>query len=206
MILMCSQKVNFVRNMMCIIPFLALFSSIGFLFVIDSFVNVARKIVPPSWFKWRTIFVLGLLIIAILTPLLKSTESSWKLYTKKETRVAASEWLAQNIPPGSKVLFMDQLHFFKPHIFNKQYTTVIDNKLDRSIEWYIENHINYLVTSRARDDRLLKDKSLVDQFNAAFKELPVIKTIPGRPLVLSVPSKNPVVKILKVPKRADSTD
>jgi hypothetical protein len=192
--------VNFVRNMMCIMPFLALFSSIGFLFVIDSFINIARKIVPPSWFKWRTIFVLGLLMIAILTPLLKSTESSWELYTKKETRVAASEWLAQNIPPGSNVLFMAQLHFFEPHVIGKQYNALIDSKLDRPIEWYAENNIDYIVTSSAHDDRLLKDKSLVDQFNAAFKEFPVLKKISGWPLSLSALSINPVIKILRVPK------
>jgi 4-amino-4-deoxy-L-arabinose transferase-like glycosyltransferase len=199
-ILMCSQKVNFIRNMMCIIPFLALFSSIGFLFVIDFFVNLSRKSVPPTWLKWRNIFVLGLLIIAILTPLLKSMGRSWKLYTMKETRVVASEWLAQYIPAGSNVLFMSQLHFFKPHIFGKQYKAIINDKIDRSLNWYVENNIDYIVTSDAHDDPWLKDKSLVEKFNVAFKEFPVLKTIPGSPLSLSVLSRNPSVKILKVPK------
>jgi 4-amino-4-deoxy-L-arabinose transferase-like glycosyltransferase len=200
MILMCSQKINFTRNMMCIIPFLALFSSIGFLFVIDSFVNVARKIVPSTWLKWRTIFVLGLLIIVILAPFLKSTKNSWRFYKRKETRVVASDWLTKHIPAGSNVLFMEQLHFFEPHIFGKQYNAVIDSKVDRPIEWYVGKNIDYIVTSDAHDDRSLKEKSLVKKFNAAFKELPVIKKIPGRPLSLSARTINPVVKILKVQK------
>jgi 4-amino-4-deoxy-L-arabinose transferase-like glycosyltransferase len=200
MILMCSQKINFTRNMMCIIPFLALFSSIGFLFVIDSFVNVARKIVPSTWLKWRTIFVLGLLIIVILAPFLKSTKNSWRFYKRKETRVVASDWLTKHIPAGSNVLFMEQLHFFEPHIFGKQYNAVIDSKVDRPIEWYVGKNIDYIVTSDAHDDRRLKEKSLVKKFNDAFKDLPVIKKIPGRPLSLSVLSINPVVKILKVQK------
>jgi len=200
MILMCSQKVNFVRNIMCIFPFLALFSSIGFLFLIDSFVNLARKIVPPTWLKWRAIFAMGLLIIAIFSPLLKSTKSSWELYTRKETRVVASEWLAKKIPAGSNVLFMAQLHFFEPHIFGKQYNAIIDSKLDRPIEWYAENNIDYIVTSDAHNDRWLKEKSLVEKFNTAFKEFPVSKTIPGNPLSLSVFSINPIVKFLQTPK------
>jgi hypothetical protein len=136
----------------------------------------------------------------ILAPFLKSTKNSWRFYKRKETRVVASDWLTKHIPAGSNVLFMEQLHFFEPHIFGKQYNAVIDSKVDRPIEWYVGKNIDYIVTSDAHDDRSLKEKSLVKKFNAAFKELPVIKKIPGRPLSLSARTINPVVKILKVQK------
>ena len=200
MILMCSQKVNFVRNIICIFPFLALFSSIGFLFIIDSFVNLTKKIFPLTWLKWRNLFILGLLVIVILAPFLQSAKCSWRLYIMKETRVSASKWLEENIPAKSNVLFMKQLHFFEPHISGKQYNALIDSKMDRPIDWYIANNIDYIVTSDACNDRWLKDKSLVENFNFAFKKLPVLKTVPGKPLSLSVRTVNPRVKVLQVPK------
>lgn len=206
MLLMCSQKHGPVRNMMAIFPFLAIFSSIGFLFLIDCFVTVARKYIPPPWLKWRIIVIVGLLIIVMGPPLVKSTRISWSLYKEKETRVVASEWLAENIPAGSKVLFMAQLHFYKPHIFNKQYTTVIDNKLNRPLSWYIENNVDYIVTSNARKRSWLKGKAPVGQFNAAFKDFSLIKVIPGDPLLMPGLIKNPMIKILMTPNVAMHPD
>jgi len=186
--------------MICIIPLLALLSGNAVSSIIDWVNNFSdgRKNRMAIILIWIAIPLL--IIAAIFSPIKTSIKTAWKLHNMEETRVTASKWLADNIPDGSNVLFMEQLQFFKPDIFGKQYNVTIDKKLDRPIRWYLDESIDYIVTAAKFNEVPLNENSQpgqVNHFKSKFVDFPLIKNIPGNHMQKYL-IINPGIKILKV--------
>ncbi len=96
-ILMCAQRANFTRNMLGVLPFLALLAG----YAIVQFSSQRKQLHYPS--------VILLLILALLQPIRQSYDIRQAALNSTDTRNTAKAWLEENILPDSEVALAGDL-------------------------------------------------------------------------------------------------
>lgn len=93
-----SWHTKFLRYMIPILPFFIIFTS----YILD---KLLKSLESDQLFSRLKLAVLGKIVIGILLVLtLLWAWSFFSIYTREQTRISASKWIFQNIPPESKLL------------------------------------------------------------------------------------------------------
>lgn len=151
-----SVFVKTMRYFIFLYPFLALFAAIGFSTIIQ--------------YKNKFVILLSALVIIIWPCMFLS------VYTKPHTRVTASEWIYQHIPPGSTILgeyWDDPLP-----LSGKSYTITLLHVFDPDTadKWKVLNqelaHADYLILSSNRGwGSISVDKDKYPLMSAWYRDL-----------------------------------
>lgn len=147
-----SYKVNFTRNLMPIIPFLAILAGLALVTILDKLFSLAQRRWPVLFVEgkptqWRYVAALSsLTVLAIIGPAFSIV--NYDVYNAKPTtRALALNWSENNLPRGSKLwLEPGSLELLPPAQYQLGGG---DSVLAHPIEWYAANNFNYLVLSEA---------------------------------------------------------
>ena len=136
-----NTKVNFVRNLVPLSPFIAILAAY-FLWHILGSVLLARLGLPSL--KRNIVFTVIILVI-IVVPLYNTlTFDHIAAHPENDTRTIASKWIEANIPAGSRIA----VEVWGPPVSYRRYNfsmTIWTYNYD--YEWYISNGIEYAVFS-----------------------------------------------------------
>ncbi len=93
-------KVYFPRNIVAVVPFLALLSGYGLYTLVTGLPGwlTRWRRVPPPWVN--ALLLPGLLLISLIGPLL-ATQSALARLTMPDTRWESLQWIMAHLPPGS---------------------------------------------------------------------------------------------------------
>ena len=133
---------KFIRYMIPIIPFLIIFAS---------YILVRLQ---GRFSTWGRIFVAGVLILTGVWAL-----AFFSIYTREQTRISASIWIYQHIPPGSYIL---QEHWddglplplekFSPDLYRTEQLTIYEPDNRDKLEYYSKklSQADYIAISSRR--------------------------------------------------------
>ncbi|RMG41057.1 MAG: hypothetical protein D6719_09495 [Candidatus Dadabacteria bacterium] len=124
-LLMISQKANFTRNMLSLIPFLAALAGYA-LYTLSLRLLKTRQ-------TWTLIFLAG---ITILQPLWKSVEQRYKLVHTSDSRNALVEIIRKENNPFSEIAVAGQLQL-PPDVYKLPHVSVFNQKLINSFDLYL---------------------------------------------------------------------
>lgn len=152
-----SYKVNFVRNLMPLLPFLAVFAA-------HCVTTIVYGLLSRTTYLQRRegLMLLAIGLFLIYSPLRQIVKEDY-LMAQKTTRVIATEWLEEHLPPGSRVwieaLLIDLSDEFEVHI--PGWSPSNPDITARSFEWYEQLGFDYVVVSSATlsfpPDSLMKE-------------------------------------------------
>lgn len=105
-------------------------------------------------------------------------ETTNALLERVESRELARVWIAENIPPGSRVAIEAYAPYMDPKRYDVQSHLVLS---ERTPEWYATNGVEYLVFSQGSYGRFYEDPArnpaMVAQYDALFNAFENIKTV-----------------------------
>lgn len=143
-----SYRVNFSRNLMPVIPFLALFAALALVEGIGwLWPRLARRVRPVARFALGPNLAIGLIaLLAIVSPTL--TILRYDSFNAQLTnRAKATAWVEQNLPHGAKLWLepfsLDLLPRTNYRLEGGQ------GVLANSLDWYVANGFHYLVLSES---------------------------------------------------------
>ncbi|MDI6892275.1 MAG: glycosyltransferase family 39 protein [Actinomycetota bacterium] len=190
-VLLSTQKVNFVRNLLPILPFLAIFGAIfarrAATVILDQ-VKLARSL---------RIALIAIFLISVLTlPVVKALEFGYGC-SQKSTRTLAAEWIEANIPKGSRIVIED----YAPPI-SGDFEVIGFRLQDHPLDFYAKEGFDYLVFSSGSYARFFKEPqkypNQVEGYKKLFEKGILIKEFKADDRVEGFLS--PTIKIFKVPK------
>ncbi len=158
-----SYKVNFTRNLMPILPFLAIFGGLALVLLFEGFFKFTKERFSNK-LRLQNLAIGGLAALAIAGPTF-SIISYDSYNARPTTRALALDWATDNLPRGAKLwLEPGSLEYLPP---NQYQSGGGDSVLAHPFDWYRANDYNYVVLSEATYKNLyLKGdpgyKSLVD--------------------------------------------
>lgn len=144
-----SASAVFARYLVPILPFFALLAAEGALGIIEKF-DKNRDM------QWSNMLMVLFVLFLVIIPLSRIIQLDY-LWTQRDTRTLAKEWIESNIPEGSKIA--SQWHSpplatnsdFEPNSI-KNFDVIIIDPFDPSVEpytfdYYKENNFDYIVLS-----------------------------------------------------------
>ena len=156
-----AYKVHFDRNMVCLVPYLALMSGYGIFELTECFKNAARnKIVKCALYF--------LLIISVVSGVYAQSHKVLdynRLITLPDTRSISKLWIEENIPTGARIA-------------REHYTPPVDNKtfkvndlgyyglIKASLDSY-----DYIIASSSDYNRFLNDEKRYPVQSKKYKEI-----------------------------------
>ena len=183
---MMTQKVSFVRNMVVMLPFVAVFGGLAVL--------TAERLGEKSAIRR---FVPALLVVLIAAwPAFKAIEEGWGIFSEKETRVVAAEWMKQNIPPGARVAVAAELHFQYSTLSGAPFEVVPVSQRNIDLPDLARHGIDFFLASQFKVDRI--DPEPVADFEKPFGGLRPIQQFDGEFAYLEFPIRNPRLFIYKL--------
>ena len=197
-IYMAIQKTRFLRSMVPVLPFVYILASVGMFIILDNLISRFIKLQ-----KYKNIVPVGLSLILISMPALKSISYAKELHDSKDSRRIAAEWIKKNIEEGAKIAIARELRFYINDLRAKNFK-LVECSLYFNKEWCIKNDVNYFITSDKgcffwwSNDQETKD--LLKKINNDFKTMPIFKSFGEGNLFLDVRSVNPRVIIVQVKK------
>jgi len=204
---MSQQKVNFIRNMLCITPFIAL--SIGivlyyFYRILIASLNFFRR---KKLFRFRinrdVIFIGCFLIFLIFLRPIGAIKSAYQ-YKKhyKETRTKAVEYVRDNFP-DAKIGISKELKIH-PFDLDKVQNKVLFNTEKVSLIDLYEKNFDYIISSNKyfyyNVQKRTKYSDNLDALERKFPEQNIIKSFGDGSVVIDFLSKEPRINIYKVDK------
>jgi 4-amino-4-deoxy-L-arabinose transferase-like glycosyltransferase len=155
-----SYKVNFTRNLMPVIPFLAIFAAVALVWL----VGIALKYLPGTFARYNRFVLAGLSVIVIVFPAMDIATHA-NLNVQPTARVRATEYIEKNLPAGSK-LYIEP--FSVELLPRDNYRLEGGSALKYPPEWYAANGFNYLVLSEAyhKESRTTGKDSVKAAYNA----------------------------------------
>ncbi len=190
-VLLSTQRVNFVRSLLPIFPFAAIF---GAVFVM----RVARVVLDRvELAKGLKAALTAIFLISVLTlPVIKALEFG-RGCSQKSTRTLAAEWIETNILKGSKIALED----YAPPI-SGDFEVAGFRLQDHPLDFYVEEGFDYLIFSAGSYARFFKEPqkypSQVEEYKKLFEKGILIKEFKADDRVEGFLS--PTIKIFKVPK------
>lgn len=137
-----SWHTKFTRYMLPILPFLIIFASYGLIFIKNRL-----------GFLGKVIFGLFIMITILWTLAFCS------IYIREQTRITASKWIFQNIPPGSRILVEHwddglpvEIASFSPSQYKYEGLTIYEPDNQQKIEYFAKNlsEGDYLIINSRR--------------------------------------------------------
>lgn len=156
-----SYKVHFDRNIVCLLPFLAISSGAG----IYSLAAYSARLVPHNLFKYTMYFLLGSLLLTGGYQQTKSALNHIHAITLPDTRWIAKLWIENNIPPGSRIGREHYTPPVDPKQFQVSYLGMIG--LIRSNLWSFD----FVIASSGDYDRFMKDEKRYPAEAQTYKQI-----------------------------------
>ncbi len=204
--LIAAQRVRFARNMMPLLPFLAVLAA---RLVYAALCAIAARI-PWGRLPQRLSAVIqgaAVLVVAVLLiagPVRQQVAYNI-LLTQPDTRTIAKAWIEENIPTGSRIAFEEYtppLQFsWMPGTTTKRYRADKYWRLsERPLDYYRQKPYDYVVVSSFMYGRYFVDRVSYPQdrrfYETLFQQWTLVKEFTGP----SAPMHNPTVRIYKVPR------
>lgn len=185
--LMCSQKANFTRNMLPIIPFLAFFVSVG---LYGIYVTLKQRISMPI-----SSMVLGAIFIGILfQPFLRTFQFVNQIEAEliNESRTKLEAWLKNKSQDKGlrDQVFIDGRLKVSPSIKNIKGVRVADFSKEDQKSFFLRGYNKLVVGSR------------FDSSTSSQEELTLQKTFAGNDEEQRIPI-NPTIKVYSISKNND---
>jgi 4-amino-4-deoxy-L-arabinose transferase-like glycosyltransferase len=135
-----SYKVNFTRNLMPFVPFLALFAAIALVWGTQWLLQRIKQS------RWENPALAGLAILVVFAPMLSIGQHAYR-NSQPTTRATATKWIESNLPRGSKLW----LEPFSVDLLPRNAYRLEGGKsvLTNPLTWYPANGYNYIVLSEA---------------------------------------------------------
>jgi hypothetical protein len=159
------------RTFLPLTPFLFLLAA---WFLVDLFDGV-QKFQSRSYRRLILTVLVSLTIITLAFPLSKTIADTRRL-TTVNSRETARMWIADNLPPGTKVAIESYSPFVDPSRFSVQ---GFGRMIEHEPAWYIEQGFDYLVFSQGIYGRFYeqsdKYRNEVSQYDALFERFHLMK-------------------------------
>lgn len=179
------QTSAFARNMMPVVPFLALFAAVPLGFFRPEKKSPGLRFLPAA-----------LALLLALYPAFTSLRDGWELHRHRDTRLVAAEWLERNIPARAKTAVAAELHFHLPTFSDAAFEVTPVMQRNVNLSELREFGFDYFVAGRFKVDRL--DEEPVSEFDKPFAHLDPIQKFPGNFAFLESPTKDPEIFIYKL--------
>jgi 4-amino-4-deoxy-L-arabinose transferase-like glycosyltransferase len=105
-------------------------------------------------------------------------ENTNSLLERVQSRELARVWIAENVPPGSRVALEAYAPYVDPSRYDVQSYIVL---IERTPEWYVENGVEYLVFSQGAYGRFYEDPArdpdVVARYDTLFNTFENVKTV-----------------------------
>ena len=204
---MSQQKVNFIRNMLCITPFIALSIAIALYYsymILIAILNFFRR---NRLFRFRInrdfVFIGCLIILLIIFKPIGIIRSAYEYNkTYKESRTKAIEYVRDNFP-NAKIGISKELKIH-PHDLDKIQNKVLFNTEKTSLLNLYKKGFDYIISSNKYfyyDKKKRKKYSdNLEALESKFPEQNIIKSFGDGSVVIDFLSKEPRINIYKVDK------
>jgi len=163
-----SYKVNFTRNLMPILPFLAIFGGLALVLLVEGFFKITKARFSDK-FRLQNLAIGGLAALAITGPAFSIVNYD-SYNARPTTRALALDWATNNLPRGAKLWLEPGSLELLPH--NQYQSSGGDSVLAHPFDWYAANDYNYVVLSEATY------KNLYQKGDPGYKSL-IDGTLPG---------------------------
>lgn len=204
--LISAQRVRFARNMMPLLPFLAVLAArLVYAVLRDMAAHIPwahlRRPLPALM---RGAAVLAVAVLLVSGPVRQQIRYDI-LLTQPDTRTIAKMWIEENIPTGARIAFEEYtppLQFsWMPGTTTKRYRADKYWRLsERPLDYYRQKPYDYVVVSSFMYGRYFVDRVSYPQdrrfYETLFTQWTLVKEFTGP----SAPMHNPVVRIYKVPR------
>jgi hypothetical protein len=160
-IFMGAFKVHFDRNMVCLVPYLALMSGYGIFELTECFKNA----VPKKMIKY-TLYLL--LIISVVSGVYAQAHKVLdynRLITLPDTRWTSKIWIEENIPPGAIIA----REHYTPPVDNKRFK-VDDLGFCGLIKTSLDGY-DYIIASSSDYSRFFNDEKRYPVQSKKYKEI-----------------------------------
>lgn len=213
LIYMSQQKVNFLRNMVCMTPFISLAAAIALFYGYKLLVSLSKYVGKQRFIRFKTnqelIFIVFVLLLLVPLKAGKNIKNSYKfLNSYKESRTRAVEYVKDNFPNAkigiSKELMIhgnDLDKIKNKHLFN---TENVSAKLiyERGFDYIISgDKYSYFIPKNKEANRnkpaLLESK---------FPRSNIVKSFGRADVRLDIFSAEPKVNIYKVDESFNADD
>lgn len=181
-LLFCSVRITVARNMMPIVPLLAMAAGYAYLVALES--KWLRR--PAPW-----------ILAAALLPAVGSIARTTYAVRAPDPRSVSLEWMSANLSPAAKLVG----EFYGPPLMPPRFKAVPVTSLSRNtLEEYTKNEVDYLVASSGTYGRYLDDPErephVTRFYRRLFAEWPEVASFEP-----AVPDQGPVVRIFGRPGR-----
>ena len=154
-VLVAAPKVHFERNLVPLIPLLAILAAEGIAALVMALAWASR--VAARWIQQERLAALvrsrwlhGVLLAAVLLiaalPTLTRTIQQDSIRSSPDVQATASVWIDAHLPPGTRIAYESYSVTLNPGRFHLVYLR--DGLYTQPLAWYNEQHIQYVVASQ----------------------------------------------------------
>jgi hypothetical protein len=186
-----AQRMAFRGNLLPVFPFLAVLAAYAAVELVTWVAGTRaarRRFVVPV----MTVAV----VAALMVPPLRMAIAFDRAVTRTDTGTIAREWIDRTLPPGTHLA----LELFTPVLDGARYKLTLEPKLiNRSLQSYRDDGVQYLVVSSLAYDRFPADHNQTRSYQKIFALCPLVAEIPGIP----GQRPGPTIRVLQVPAKGD---
>ncbi len=188
-------RVNFVRNLVPVLPVLCLLSGVGL-------EGVVHRL--PLREKARSVVLAVALAALVALPVQRTV--TYDRAIAHSTRLEAGRWVRENIPAGSRIV----TEIYGPEPTPRDCSvSVVLHLTDRPVDWYEEEGIEFLVASSGAYEMAYSNRDrypdVVRRYEDLFRRFPVIAEFRGERVDPLYSSICPTIKILAGPRRSPAS-
>ena len=186
-----------VRNDRTVLPFLPFLHVLAVMFVVGLYDWMAQRVRRETAVSGA----LAVCALIVFSPLRTSIVSDVRL-TQIDSRDTAREWIAANLPSGTRLA----QEAYTPYVDTRRYVVQgLDAIVDRSPEWYVQNGFEYLVFSQGMYGRFFAEPDRygiwVDRYNQVFNRFPEFKVFNDNNYEIRIYKTNVTLPIHRVAAR-----
>jgi len=183
---MMTQKVSFERNMMPVLPFIALLAGLSVLF------EARLSAEKPSW----RVLPISIAILISVWPAIGAITKGLEVHNSRDTRTKAVEWMKENLPRGSKVAIASELHIFMPELSEAAFDAFEITQTQADRDSLRKLGINFFVGGEIKTDRLAAQP--LEEYSRTVAQLERLKIFDGNFTYFKNPIENPTLVIYKI--------
>lgn len=184
-----SVRINFVRNLVPIVPVLCLLGGLGVWFWLQR---------VPLRGPLRTVTIAAVLVGLVALPVRRVVVYDRAI--ADSTRLEAGRWIQENVPAGATLAF--ELYGPEPISRNHRVRMLL-HLADRPIRWYEEEGVDYLVASSGAYEMAYRNRErypeVVREYDRIFERFPLVHRIEGETIDPLYSSISPTIGILAGP-------
>jgi 4-amino-4-deoxy-L-arabinose transferase-like glycosyltransferase len=174
-VLISLPPVRFDRNLLPLLPFLAVLAGRTVGSLVDFLESHPRRI--STNFRRISSMAVGLAVMVVAaTPSISTSITYDKLFRTRDTRTIALEWIERNIPRGTAIA----RDGYTPQVPNSEFQVAYIGRLaTQPLNWYRSNGFEYLVTSSV----------MVNRYKGHEPEETFYRSLLAEPIVLDLKPK-----------------